>query len=151
MQRHHSGRLNAAGVPKGTQPDELTPDQRIEVYRIFFDYALSVALKRKAGKRGYELLEDFGDKEAAAAFADTLFRVGRSGGAKLIETAINRMYKEKGMSDRVDVDRAVGDETIGAYKRLIRDPDDRIRLLEILAELRCQKLACPRLVVQRLS
>ena len=139
MHRRHGKPLNAAGVPKGTRPDELTPKQRIEVYRILFDYALSNALDEDKGERGHKLLESFGDTEAAVAFADALFRVGRTGGARLIERSINQLFEEKGLSDRVDVDRAVGAETVAAYKRLIRDARDRVRLLDILAELRCRK------------
>ena len=139
MRRDYGDELDAVGVSIGTKPDKLTPQQRIAVYRIIFDYALSNALDEDKGERGYKLLESFRDKEATAAFADTLFRAGRTGGAQLVERSINRLFEENGLSDRVGVDTAVGHETIAAFKRLIRNPDDRIRLLDIMAELRCRK------------
>ena len=139
MRRDYKDELDAVGVPTGTRPEQLTPKQRIEVHRIFFHYALSNALDEDKGERGYKLLESFRDKEAASAFADALFRVGRTGGARLIERSINQLFEERGRSDRVDVDRPVGDETVAAYKRLIRDSRDRVRLLDILAARRCRK------------
>ena len=131
--------LNAIGISVSTQPEELSPQQRIEVYRLYFDYAFTSAIEEDKSKRGHEILEAFGDPEAAAAFGDMLFRVGRFGAPGVIQSAINQLHGEKGISERLTVDKGAGQKTIAAFKRLIRNPDDRIRLLDIMAELRCRK------------
>ena len=139
LRKHDADGLDAIGISVSTQPEELSPQQRIEVYRLYFDYAFARAIEEDKSKRGHEILEAFGDPEAAAAFGDMLFRVGRFGAPGVIQSAINELHEEKGISERLSIDTAAGQETIAAFKRLIRDPNDRVRLLDIMAELRCRK------------
>jgi hypothetical protein len=60
-----------------------------------------------------------------------VFLHGRSGGGRLIQNAINDVIPK-----RVNVDGAVGNKTIEAYKSLVADPTQRRRLLDALAKQR---------------
>ncbi len=66
--------------------NSMTDEQVAKAYRASFDDAL-----RRYGGPG--ALEGFKDPKTAAAFADTLFRHGQNGGARIIKDATNEMIK----------------------------------------------------------
>ena len=63
--------------------------------------------------------------------ADSLFVHGKSGGAKVIQRAINSVAANK-----VSIDEAVGTQTVDAYKALLRYPITRRSILEAIGNER---------------
>jgi hypothetical protein len=119
---------NAGAVPgldKVKSPGDLNADQRAGIMRWYFDKTME-----KAG--GSAALDKIGDKLAAGALADSLYRHGSNGGTKLIQRAINQV---NGNSD-LKVDGGMGNDTLNAYNKLVTNPETRDKLLETLAELR---------------
>ena len=108
-----SDQLNAAKIPPGMRPDQLTPEQRIDVYRIYLDQEMKDIVE-KTGKRAHEILADMGDGHAASAFADTLFREGTRG-ARMIQSAINQLDTEKGAPVDADENRLIPPQTLRAF------------------------------------
>lgn len=119
---------NAGAVPgldKVKSPGDLTADQRAGIMRWYFDKTME-----KAG--GSAALDKIGDKLAAGALADSLYRHGSSGGTKLIQDAINRVNGNKDLK----VDGGMGKDTFDAYSKLVSNPEARDKLLNTLADLR---------------
>lgn len=88
--RWQAQRLDALGIPQGTAPDTLTPEQQVEVYRLFFDEVIGPAKASGGAMSGMQILEDrIGDPATITAIADTLFRKGGPDGVEQIQEAIN--------------------------------------------------------------
>jgi lysozyme family protein len=117
-------RGKVGGITSGTRPSQLSPDQRVDVYRGYFEDVMR-------GVGGSGALARIGDEDAAAAFGDTLFRHGRKGGTEAIQRAINGVAP-----GAVTVDGRIGPATLGAFDRLAHDPATRRRLLDALADER---------------
>ncbi|MGQ0663194.1 MAG: hypothetical protein ACT4P2_06325 [Pseudomonadota bacterium] len=83
MEKAKTDGVIPAGVEK---PQDLSPEQRVAVYKWFFDTEIFQAL---AG--GGARLEDTQNHFTTAAVADTMFRHGRGEGARLIQRAINEV------------------------------------------------------------
>lgn len=115
-------------IKPGTMPKSLTIDERAKVYRGYFDFALSLA-------KGSKALTRIGDPEVTAAFADTLFRHGRTGGAGLIQRAINKVSLTK-----VSTKGPAGEQTVGAFAKLAANSKTRRLLLDALADERRNKV-----------
>lgn len=109
--------------------ENLTSDQRAAIYRHYFDDTLRTVDRSVAGHR---VLDRLGSKEAAAAFADSVFSHGRSGGAKVIQEAVNRVYDKEAL----EPDGAMGPKTFEAFRQLAVDPEKKPVLLEALADVR---------------
>jgi hypothetical protein len=140
--------LGALGVTIGkTKPQDLTPEQRAQVYSLKFDSiwdaAASKSLGPKIGKpdmRGHEVLDYIGNAEAAAALADTYFRGGRPGVREsypgyIAQKAINKTLEAQG-EPPITLDGNFGSGSIETYKRLSENPETRKLLLDNLADER---------------
>ncbi len=114
------------GISKGTPPTAIPLDQRAEIYRAYFDFALN-----RAG--GSTALSRIPDADTAAALGDTLFRHGRTGGAKIIQNAINSVS-----AGSVAVSGPVGPNTMGAFIRIAADPNKTGRLLDAIGNERAK-------------
>ncbi|NUB15132.1 hypothetical protein GAY28_22470 [Azospirillum brasilense] len=101
------------GLEKVRKPDQLTVGQRAAIYPYYFDDVLRTVGGRKA-------LAEIGNDEAAAAFADTLFRFGRSRGTEIIQDARNRVFRENGYPE-MPKDRQMGQGALAAYSYLATD------------------------------
>ncbi|MFC5356090.1 hypothetical protein [Azospirillum himalayense] len=101
------------GLEKVRKPDQLTVGQRGAIYPYYFDDVLRTVGGRKA-------LDEIGNDEAAAAFADTLFRFGRSRGTEIIQDAMNRVFRENGYPE-MPKDGQMGPGTLAAYSYLATD------------------------------
>lgn len=101
------------GLEKVRKPDQLTVGQRAAICPYYFDDVLRTVGGRKA-------LDEIGNDEAAAAFADTLFRFGRSRGTEIIQDAMNRVFRENGYPEMLK-DRQMGQGTLAAYSYLATD------------------------------
>jgi peptidoglycan hydrolase-like protein with peptidoglycan-binding domain len=121
-----AGKGFVQGIKPGTPPRQLSLEQRAAVYRGYFGFALSAV-------GGSAALSRIGNADAAAALADTLFRHGRTGGASIIQKAINGVSTN---TNKVKVAGPVGKETLDAYARLAVDPATRRALLDQLAQQR---------------
>ncbi len=118
--------MKELGIPADIQPSQLTYAQRLDVYRAHAD------LMTVLGKMGGAVaLEKIGDQKAAMALSDVLFRGGGSGGAKLLQGAINRVDP-----GRVTEDGKMGPETFEAFRSLAEDESTRCKMLRALADLR---------------
>lgn len=113
------------GLDKVQSPGELNAEQRAGVMRWYFDKTLA-----RAG--GSAALDKINDRLAAANLADTLFRHGSSGGATLIQKAINDVNG----NNKLKVDGGMGPDTLKAYTDLLAKPETRNKLLNKLAKLR---------------
>lgn len=113
------------GLDKVQNPGDLSTDQRAGVMRWYFDKTMA-----RAG--GSAALDKINDKLAAGALADTLYRHGSSGGATLIQKAINRVNGNQNLK----VDGGMGNDTLKAYSDLLSKPETRNKLLNELAEMR---------------
>lgn len=86
---------------------------------------------------GVDALNQINDPKAAAAFADTDFYQGRSGGPRLLQQSVNEVLDRFGQP-RIAVDRAMGPELLKAYAGLANNQDTRQALLDALYEKRVQ-------------
>ncbi|MGY0789706.1 hypothetical protein ACW7BJ_10020 [Azospirillum argentinense] len=120
------------GLEMVRKPDQLTVGQRAAVYPYYFDDVLRTVGGRKA-------LDRIGNDEAAAAFADTLFRFGRSRGTEIIQDAMNRVFRENGYPE-MPKDRQMGPGTLAAYSYLATDEKLAERLSYYLANRRIEQL-----------
>ena len=122
-------RGHVIGIAQGTKPGALNMAERVRVYRGYFDFAL----RRAGGSKAMRLI---GDSNAAAAFADALFRHGSTGGGILIQKAINSITK-----NRVTIDGVVGRDTIKAFADLVAVPKSRHALFVAVAAERIHAVA----------
>lgn len=113
------------GLDKVPAPKDLSPDQRAAVMKWYFDGAL-----RTVG--GSQMLDWVGDRTAAGALADTLYRHGGAGGTRLIQKAINSVNRDTSVSE----DGKMGPQTFNEFQRLVNDPKTREDLWDKLADLR---------------
>ena len=139
--------LEQIGIDPGvTKPKDLTPEQRIGVYRLHFNTFWEKGAKAvgerigKPGMEGYEVLEYIGNEEAAAALADTFFRGGRGSVEKgsaawITQRAINKSLGAL-REPLIVEDGRFGSGSIEAFKALSSDPRTRKQLLDNLAEER---------------
>jgi lysozyme family protein len=117
-----------SGVNEDTLPKDLTPSQRAQFYRAYLGHALSLV-------GGWEGFENLNDPGAVRYLADTLFREGRTGGAELIQEAINKALGEGAVARR----GPIGPETLGALHRVLENSETRGEFLERLYFLRDDK------------
>ena len=117
--------LMAAGVDISKGPRGIPVEDRPKVYRAYMNYALN----RVGGVRA---LDSLASDEASAAIADTLFRHGRTGGAKIIVTAINDIRPGSLPPDGT----VVGPATLPILQKMARNPGDRAKLLDAIAAQR---------------
>ena len=112
------------GIEDVGRPADLSVAERAAVMRDYFDDVLHTV-------DGGAALDDIGNRQAAAAFADVLYREGRRGGTRIIQRAINEVRP-----DRVVVDGRMGPQTLDAYRDLAAEADTRERLLDALGDVR---------------
>ncbi|MBP2295235.1 hypothetical protein [Azospirillum rugosum] len=120
------------GLKKVRKPDQLTVRQRAAIYPYYFDDVLRTVGGRKA-------LDEIGNDEAAAAFADTLFRFGRGRGTEIIQDAMNRVFQDNGYPE-MPKDRQMGPGTIAAYSYLATDERLSEQLSYYLADRKVKQL-----------
>lgn len=113
--------IHAEGGPMGLEPEDVPA-----VYRGYFDQALHAA-------GGHRVLRQL-DPQAGYVLGDTLFRHGSGGGATIIQEAIREVCGDPSFS----VDGSFGPVTLGAYRRLIGDPERRNVLFERIETARGQ-------------
>jgi hypothetical protein len=114
------------GIGKGTPPKTIRLDRRPEIYRAYFNFALD-----RAG--GSTTLSRIPDADAAAALADTLFRHGRTGGAKILQNAINSVNP-----GAVSVSGPAGPETLREFIGIASDQKKVARLLDAIGNERAR-------------
>ena len=122
-------RGHVIGIKAGTKPVGLNMNERVRVYRGYFD----LALRRAGGSKAMRLI---GDSDAASAFADVVFRHGSTGGGRIIQIAINVVSRNP-----VTVDGVVGPNTMKAFAELVADPSSRRALLQAIAGERRRAVA----------
>jgi hypothetical protein len=109
------------GLAPDIRPDQLTPDQRAQVYRAYFDREFPDAF-------GHETLEHTDHTGIAAFVGDTAFREGAEG-KKMIQEAVNTALadqRQRGVDvDDIGVDGRIGLETLYALNKVIQDPETR--------------------------
>ncbi|WP_460019117.1 glycosyl hydrolase 108 family protein [Magnetospira thiophila] len=110
-------------------PESLTPDQVAQFYNDYFDDALRETKQPNA-------LASIPDAKGRNALADTLYRQGRSGGAEVIQKAINRVVPGAIPPRHPGENAVVGKTTLREFKRLLADPNTRDRLLNAVADER---------------
>jgi lysozyme family protein len=103
-------------------PGDLTPQQIVAVYSAYFDQVLHTV-------GGAAALDAIGDPQTAAAFADTLFRHGPTGGTEIIQQAIRDVSggmteaEQQGLglgSANGEPDGRMGPQTLGAVEALVQ-------------------------------
>jgi hypothetical protein len=136
--------FRALGIDPKSDPASLTPEQRVQVYQVFFDghwNPAAEAIGQRIGQpdmRGRDVLDYIGDPEAAAALADTFFRGSVKGKAEIgrvVQIAINATRAKVGQAP-INADGVFGSGSIDAYKDLAADPKSRKLLLDHLADER---------------
>lgn len=120
------------GLKEGAVPDQLSIDQRAKVYRHYFDDALRTVERTAPGSSN---LQKISDAKASSAFADTLFAHGSTGGALIIQKAINKVTPNS-----VEALGQMGPKTFKAYKELSANPQTRRTLLSALGDARWEKI-----------
>lgn len=129
--------LAEAGIVHGMTPAQLSPEQRVQVYRLFFNDAVGPSKVARGRTSGLDVMRDkIGDKTTIAAVADTLFREGGPEGAKLIQEAVNESYRRSGVDTRIDEDRRFGTGTMEAIGGLVATPAGRRLFLNTLMDRR---------------
>lgn len=121
-----------ADLKDGAEPRDLTLRQRAAVYRDYFDDALAPVGGRAA-------LDALGNRHAAAALADTLFRHGPGRGTELIQKTNNHLFRQYGMPE-IREDRIMGYGTFEPIRYFAADEKLRDRWLDILGETRLRHL-----------
>lgn len=116
------------GLSNARTPGDLRPDQQAALYRDYLNQALA-----QAG--GYQALNGIGSDYAAAVLADTLFRFGPSGGASIIQSAINSVAPGS-----VQVGGGMGPQTMAVYIQLAANPATLWQLLKAIGDERDLKL-----------
>lgn len=111
-------------LPAHARPENLTPDQQVQVYRAYFDQGF----RHVGGARALEQL----DPDLAHAVADAMFMHGGSGGMKFVQEAI----ASTGIDPKIKVDGGMGPQSFAALKKANEDPKLRDRLQERIARLR---------------
>ena len=124
--------LEAAGVDISRGPRGIPVEDRPKVYRAYMNYALN-----RAG--GVRALDSLASGETSAAVADTLFRHGRTGGAKIIVTAINDIRPGSLPPDG----SVVGPATLPILQKMAQNPGDRAKLLDAIAAQRRLRVRNP--------
>jgi lysozyme family protein len=135
--RRTQGRNGVPGLEGIQQPEQLTLAQRAAIYDWYFD---KVALHDVSN--GGTRLGAISDRDTAAAFADSLFNHGATGGAGPIRKAINAIVEsfESNLATTfglhtVDPDGAITDEVFDVFENLAKAGyGDQFR--EMLAEKR---------------
>ena len=112
------------------------PDLVAWIYKGYFD----TSFKRIGGSAA---LAKIGDVYAAGALADTVFREGTYGGAKIVLKAVNKTlqdYKQPTIDVTMDKgeELVVGPRIISAYVSLVGDPVTLPKLLGNLADMRVE-------------
>lgn len=129
------GAAQKAGVPglAGiTDPKDLNADQRAQIMRWNADQAFRTVDRSQPG---HNVLDAIGDPYAAAALHDTMYRFGNSGGAEIVQQAINDVQK-----GRVVQDGQMGPGVLQAYREMVQNPATRPQVLDKLGDERSQKL-----------
>ena len=112
------------GIPLGTEPNDLSAEQRAGFYKGYFDSTL----KSVGGSKAFGQI---GDDLAARALGDTLYRHGGKGGARIIQKAANSVTP-----DSLEIDGRMGSRTFNTYRTLVTNPKTRGRFLGALADER---------------
>lgn len=115
------------GLPKNAKPDDLTPDQQVQVYRAYLDQGFRNV---PGGAKALEQL----DPDLAHAVADAMFMHGSSGGMEFVQKAI----EETGIDPKIKVDGGAGPQTFAALKKANEDPKLRDALQSRIVELRLE-------------
>jgi hypothetical protein len=128
-------RLTAAGVKPGMTPDQLSPEQQMEVYKVYLDTNIGPA-KASEGKVGaFDVLnKGVGDKHTVAAIADTVFREGGPKGTDLIQEAINKTFADTGRSEKVKEDGILGSGSLSAIRSFMNSKANRKLFIDNLMD-----------------
>jgi hypothetical protein len=104
-----------------SRPDQLTPGQRAQVYRAYFDRELPDAF-------GHDTFDQTDHAGIAAFVGDTVFREGAAG-KKMIQNAVNTVLadqRRRGIDvNDIKVDGRLGLESLYALNKIAQDGDDR--------------------------
>lgn len=112
------------GLPKDAKPDDLTPEQQVQVYRAYFDQNF----RHVGGAKALEQL----DPDFAHAVADAIFMHGSSGGMRFVQDAI----RETKVDPVIKTDGGMGPQTFRALKKANDDPKLREALQNAIADQR---------------
>lgn len=117
---------------KRKKPEDLTIGEKAIVYREIMDRTLHAV-------GGHAALERLPDGEVAAALADPLFRNGMSGGAIVIQRAVEKVSGKSLVPGRPAARRdnrhnVVGEKTFREFARLSSNPATRRHVLDALSE-----------------
>jgi hypothetical protein len=115
-------------VAEKTLPRDLTAQQQMRFYRAYMGKALRLA----GGSKALDTLIDPG---VARYVADTLFREGDTGGAKLIQRALNDTLRAHALQEA----EPLGRDALTVLHHIIRYPNDRRTFLEKLYFARAKK------------
>lgn len=113
-----------SGLPANARPDDLTPDQQVQVYRAYFDQGF----RHVGGAKALEQL----DPDLAHAVADAMFMHGSSGGMKFVQEAL----VSTGIDPKIKADGGMGPQSFAALKKANEDPALRDKLQDRIARLR---------------
>ena len=121
-------RSRVPGLENARTPSDLSPAQRAAIYRDYLDQALH-------GVGGHQALDRIGNIKAATALADTVFRFGTGGGARIVQQAINEIAPGTIKA----IDGKMGPETLTAFTRLASNPSTLARLLDEISRTRTRE------------
>ena len=80
-------------------------------------------------------MDRIGNIKAATALADTVFRFGTGGGARIVQQAINEIAPGTIKA----IDGKMGPETLTAFTRLASNPSTLARLLDEISRTRTRE------------
>lgn len=113
------------GLDKIDRPDQLTPALHAGVMHWYRDTVL-------ANVGASAALESLGDKYAAAALSDMLYRHGGTGGKDILLKAVNTLRAQDGEPAIRNRQALIEKPLFDAYKTMIADPDRRAAVLDAL-------------------
>lgn len=126
-------------LPAQARPEDLTPDQQVQVYRAYFDQGF----RHVGGARALEQL----DPDLAHAVADAMFMHGSSGGMKFVQDAI----RQTGTDSKIESDGGMGPQTFAALRKANGDPKLRAALQDQIVNLRLESKEWEQGEIDRIS
>jgi hypothetical protein len=131
MQKTVDDHYKVMNVPEGTAAKDLNLDQRVAG----FIAELNARYDRISG---ISTINQITDKTGQKVVTDLLIRVGKSGGAKIVQDAINLVVP--GIFDIPEnAFRAFKPKTLREFNKMMENPELRSKLLRNIADLRAIK------------
>ncbi len=118
-------RGDVPGLDKIKNPKDLSDDQLAQMQQAYLNHAL------RGVDGGMKGLDKIDNKDDAAALAHVIYHKGDTGGARLIQKAINQTTPD----EKVATDGKMGNKTLDAFAKLANDPSKRDSLMNKLRVL----------------